>query len=76
MSKNFQRDKDVQRIILIEGSMNLVVLLEKIAVGFTTGSLAIIGDAIHSLTDVVNNIVAWVATRISSSPPDREHQLT
>lgn len=73
MSKNSQRDKDVQRIILIEGSMNFVVLLAKIAVGFTTGSLAIIGDAIHSLTDVVNNIVAWVATRISSSPPDREH---
>jgi cation diffusion facilitator family transporter len=68
-----QRDKNVQRIILIEGLVNLVVLVSKVVVGFTTGSLAIIGDAIHSLTDVINNIVALVVIRISSSPPDREH---
>ena len=73
MITNLQRDKDVQRIILIEGLVNLVVLIAKLVVGFTTGSLAIIGDAIHSLTDVINNIVAWVVVRISSSPPDREH---
>lgn len=68
-----QRDKDVQRIILIEGSVNLLVLIAKVIVGFTTGSLAIIGDAIHSLTDVVNNIIAWIVIRLSSLPPDREH---
>jgi len=68
-----QRDKSVQRVILIEGSVNVIVLCAKVVVGFTTGSLAIIGDAIHSLTDVVNNIVAWIVTRLSSLPPDREH---
>lgn len=68
-----RRDKAVQRVILIEGSVNIVVLIAKLAVGFTTGSLAIIGDAIHSLTDVVNNIVALIVIRLSSLPPDREH---
>jgi cation diffusion facilitator family transporter len=68
-----QRDKGIQRIILIEGFANLVVLLAKLWVGLTTGSLAILGDAIHSLTDVVNNIVAWVVIRLSKLPPDREH---
>lgn len=68
-----KRDKDVQRVILIEGSANFAVLLAKLWVGFTTGSLAIIGDAIHSLTDIVNNIVAWGVIRLSSLPPDREH---
>jgi len=68
-----RRDKDVQRVILIEGSANLVVLFAKLIVGFSTGSLAIIGDAVHSLTDVLNNVVAWVVTRLSSLPPDREH---
>lgn len=67
------RDKNVQRIILIEGSANFVVLLAKLWVGFSTGSLAIAGDAIHSLTDIVNNIVAWFVIRLSSLPPDREH---
>lgn len=73
MNKNSQRDKNVQRVILIEGSVNLVVLVAKLIVGLSTGSLAIVGDAIHSLTDVINNIVAWIVIRISSSPPDREH---
>jgi cation diffusion facilitator family transporter len=68
-----KRDKDVQRIILIEGSANFAVLLAKLWVGITTGSLAIVGDAVHSLTDVVNNIVAWLVLRLSSLPPDREH---
>jgi cation diffusion facilitator family transporter len=73
MADSPQRDKQVRRIILIEGSVNLFVLIAKVVVGFTTGSLAIIGDAIHSLTDVVNNIIAWVVIRVSSLPPDREH---
>ena len=68
-----KRDKDIQRVILIEGSANFAVLLAKLWVGFTTGSLAIIGDAIHSLTDIVNNVVAWGVIRLSSLPPDREH---
>lgn len=68
-----QRDKDVQRVILIEGSVNLIVFIAKVVVGSTTGSLAVLGDAIHSLTDVVNNFVAWIVTRLSSLPPDREH---
>ena len=67
------RDKKVQGVILIEGSANLAVLLAKLWVGITTGSLAILGDAIHSLTDIVNNILAWAVIRLSSLPPDREH---
>lgn len=73
MNNNPQRDKNVQQVILIEGSINFVVLVAKLVVGLSTGSLAIVGDAIHSLTDVVNNIVAWIVIRISSLPPDREH---
>ncbi len=73
MIEDQQRDKNVQRVILVEGLANAVVLLAKLLVGFSTGSLAILGDAIHSLTDVINNIVAWVVIRLSSMPPDREH---
>lgn len=73
MQISADRDISVQRIILIEGVANLVVLFAKLFVGLTTGSLAVLGDAIHSLTDVANNIVAWVVIRISAKPADREH---
>jgi len=73
MKNTKQRDKDVRRIILIEGSVNLLVLIAKTIVGFSTGSLAILSDAIHSLTDVINNMIAWMVVRLSSTPPDRKH---
>lgn len=62
-----------QRIIFIEGLANLFVLLLKLIVGLTTGSLAILGDAIHSLSDVANNVVAWFVIRLANEPADREH---
>ncbi|MCW9004719.1 MAG: cation diffusion facilitator family transporter [Gammaproteobacteria bacterium] len=67
------RDRKIQRVILIEGSANLIVLIAKLFVGLSTSSLAILADAIHSLTDVANNIVAWIVIHLSSMPADREH---
>ena len=63
----------VQRVLLIEGVCNLVVLIAKTAVGLATSSTAVLGDAAHSLADLANNGVALVAVRISGTPPDREH---
>jgi len=67
------RDAQVRRVILLEGSANAAVLLAKLAVGFSTGSLAVLGDALHSLTDLANNLVAWFVVRLSAEPPDRDH---
>ena len=57
----------------MEGLANLTVLLAKLIVGLSTGSLAILADAAHSLTDLTNNAIAWVVVNISSQPADREH---
>jgi len=73
MSSSSDRDRSVQRVILFEGVANLCVLLLKTWVGLTTGSIAVLSDALHSLTDVANNIVAWIVLRISAKPPDRNH---
>ena len=68
-----RRDGQVQRVIVVEGFANLLVLTAKLLVGVSTGSLAVIGDAIHSLTDVMNNVVALVVVRHSSTPADLKH---
>ena len=67
------RDRKVQRLIIVEGCANILVLAVKLVVGLSTGSLAILADAIHSLTDVANNFVAWIVLRLSAMPADREH---
>jgi len=73
MSESAQRDRNVRRIILVEGAANLLVLIGKLIVGLSMGSVAVLGDAIHSLTDLANNLVVWIVVRVSSRPADREH---
>jgi cation diffusion facilitator family transporter len=68
-----ERDRQVRRVIVIEGLANVAVLALKLVVGVSTGSFAVFGDALHSLSDVANNAVAWFVVRISSQPPDRDH---
>jgi len=73
LSNITERDRQVQRIIIIEGAANLLVLIGKLTVGISTGSLAVLGDAVHSLTDLINNVIAWAVIKMSSQPADREH---
>ena len=75
MSKtdNNLRDRQVLRVILLEGLANLAMLIIKAIVGLSTGSMAVLADAVHSLTDIANNVVAWIVVRKSAMPADREH---
>jgi cation diffusion facilitator family transporter len=66
-------ERRVRRVLWIELGLNLAVSALKAAVGFFTGSLAVLADALHSLTDGANNILGLVVTHWSSPPPDREH---
>jgi cation diffusion facilitator family transporter len=67
------RDRRVERVLWVEGSVNFAVMLAKLVVGLATGSIAVMSDAIHSLADLANNALGLVAIRIASAPPDREH---
>ncbi len=52
---------------------NSFVFLMKLIVGFITGSVAVISEAIHTLLDLMASIIAFFSVKISSKPPDREH---
>jgi cation diffusion facilitator family transporter len=45
----------------------------KAIVGFATGSLAILTDAAHSLTDLLATVMTYFAVRIGGKPADDEH---
>ncbi|MDB5969133.1 MAG: Cation diffusion facilitator family transporter [Hydrocarboniphaga sp.] len=63
----------VRRILWLTLILNVGVCLLKLAVGLWTGSLAVMADAVHSLTDSLNNVMGLVVMRWSAPPPDREH---
>jgi cation diffusion facilitator family transporter len=63
----------VRKVLLIEGSANALITASKMTVGMMTGSAAVIADAVHSLTDLANNLFAWLAVKIAKSPADSSH---
>ncbi|MFW9260175.1 cation diffusion facilitator family transporter [Nostoc sp. CALU 546] len=64
---------EVQKVLIITLLLNLFVLGLKALVGYWTGSLSLLADALHSVTDSANNVLGLIASKFSSPQPDREH---
>lgn len=47
--------------------LNVIITVAQIIGGFLSGSLALISDAIHNLSDVISLIVSYLANRLSNS---------
>lgn len=54
---------------------NTFLILIKLVMGFMTGYVSIISEAIHSTVDLVASIVAFFSVKISDLPPDENHQF-
>ncbi len=67
------RQKVVQRVLIVTLVLNLFVVVLKAIVGFWTGSLSLQADALHSVTDGANNILGLVTNKLASPHADREH---
>ena len=61
------------RTVLFSISSNALLLTVKLAAGVITCSVSILSEAVHSATDLVASIVAFMAVRSSASPPDESH---
>lgn len=68
-----ERHASVRRVLLGMLVANLLVVGAKIAVGLATGSLAVLGDAVHSSVDALNNVVALFVMRVAAAAPDADH---
>jgi cation diffusion facilitator family transporter len=52
---------------------NLAVVAAKAFIGLTTGSLAVLGDGLHSGIDALNNVLGIVVVGVASKAPDEDH---
>ncbi|MCC5645823.1 cation diffusion facilitator family transporter [Nostoc sp. CHAB 5824] len=64
---------EVRKVLIITLLLNLFVMGLKALVGYWTGSLSLLADALHSVTDSANNVLGLIASKFSSPLPDREH---
>jgi len=52
---------------------NLAVVAIKVMVGVASGSLSVLGDAVHSSVDGINNILGLAVVRFAARGPDDDH---
>lgn len=64
---------EVRRVLIITLLLNLLVMVIKAGVGGWTGSLSLLADALHSVTDSASNVLGIIAIRFSLPQPDRDH---
>jgi len=65
------REKKLAALESVGSSLLLVVL--KVFLAVSTGSLGILSEAIHSSLDLVSTIVTYLSVRVADKPPDAEH---
>ena len=53
--------------------VNLVLVGFKAFVGFLSGSIAIIMDAVNNLSDALSSVITIIGTMLASRKPDRKH---
>jgi cation diffusion facilitator family transporter len=62
-----------QTVALTSIAASAGLTIAKAAVGFATGSLAILSEAAHSLIDLAATVMTYFAVRIADKPADAEH---
>ena len=69
------REKEIRKITLWGSLVNLVLTVFKIIAGVLGRSAAMIADGIHSLSDLLSDVVVLVFTHMSSKGKDRDHSF-
>ena len=68
-----ERNKEIYKVTLVGGAVNVVLLVFKFVAGILGHSAAMVADAVHSLSDFVTDVIVLVFVRISGKPKDKSH---
>ena len=68
-----EREKGIYRVTLTGSALNIALVAFKFAAGLVGNSAAMIADAVHSLSDLLTDVVIIVFVRISNKPKDKNH---
>ncbi len=67
------RLRALSRVTLLAAVSNLLLVVVKGGAGLLGGSSVLVADAVHSLSDLVTDVLALIGLRVASKPPDEEH---
>lgn len=67
------RSPAVRRVLAHVLALNALVVLVKLIVGVRTGSLSVLGAALESGLDTLNNVIGMLLVTVAARAPDEEH---
>ena len=67
------RERKIYRVTVLGGVVNVLLVALKFAFGILGRSSAMIADAVHSLSDLVTDVVVIVFVKLSNKPQDSDH---
>ena len=69
------RQKEIYKVTVLGGVANLLLVGFKFMAGIAGRSGAMIADAMHSVSDLVTDVVVLVFVKLSSKPQDSSHDF-
>lgn len=67
------RTRTTNRVGFFSISINIILTILKISVGFYGNSKALIADGIHSLSDIVSTVIVLLSMKFAQTKADQEH---
>ena len=67
------RRNEIVRVSVIGIAANLLLVAFKAVVGWVSGSIAVILDAVNNLSDALSSVITIVATKLAGRAPDEKH---
>ncbi|MBV8657050.1 MAG: cation transporter [Burkholderiales bacterium] len=68
-----EKQRVAHQTSLVSGAINIVLAALQVVVGFWAHSQALVADGVHSLSDLVADIVVLVVNKHSHAAPDDDH---
>ena len=75
MKKEINREKEIIKVGSIGIATNAVLIVFKAIIGFLSGAVSIVLDAVNNLTDVLGSVITIIGTKIANRPADKKHPL-
>ena len=63
----------IRRVTLVGAAVDLVLALAKIGGGFAAQSQSLVADGVHSLSDLVTDLLVLFAAKLARAKPDADH---
>lgn len=73
MAEDRLRERKIYRVTVLGSIINVLLVALKFAFGILGRSSAMIADAVHSLSDLITDVVVIVFVKLSNKPQDSDH---